>query len=121
MSKNLLGIADSVAVLKVNQIGENTQTLINAAGNYAKLLLDHELQDIMDWLSPINFSAKQNDIFSKRHEGTAQWLLEHDVFKAWVNGTQKVLWCPGIRIISCPKFQGFTDFVTAGSGKTVLA
>jgi hypothetical protein len=56
-----------------------------------------ERRVISDWLSPLNFKAKQMDIISKRAEGTGQWLLESTEFKVWLDGTSETLWCPGPR------------------------
>ena len=55
-------------------------------------------RDIITWISPLNFSRKQNDIFARRQEGTGEWLLERDEFKNWREGTERTLWCPGIRM-----------------------
>lgn len=41
---------------------------------------NHELQEIADWLSPLNFFATQNDVYARRQEGTGQWLLESPLF-----------------------------------------
>ncbi|KAI9875567.1 MAG: hypothetical protein M1830_008336 [Pleopsidium flavum] len=62
-------------------------------------------QDILDWLSPLSFDTKQNDVYSQRQERTGIWLLEHPNFVPWINGNYGTLWCPGI----------------AGAGKTVLS
>ncbi|KIM27885.1 hypothetical protein M408DRAFT_310306, partial [Serendipita vermifera MAFF 305830] len=64
-----------------------------------------ERQKILDWVSPINFFARQDEIFSKRQADTGTWLLENDDFKKWKSGEEKMLWCSGI----------------PGAGKTVLA
>ena len=58
---------------------------------------NQEFEKIADWLSPLNFLTTQVDVHSKRQEGTGQWLLESQVFKDWLCGTQETLWCPGIR------------------------
>jgi hypothetical protein len=47
---------------------------------------------------PLNFWAKQKDIFSRHQAGTGKWLLETDLFKQWLDGSCKILWCPGIRM-----------------------
>ena len=62
-----------------------------------------ENQRIFRWLSQLRFEEKQNDILSKRHPGTGQWLLDSDEFKAWSDGQPdkpSTLWCPGIRELS---------------------
>ena len=52
---------------------------------------------IINWLAAIDYGPQQSDFISRRQEGTGQWLLDSKKFKNWVNGTEKVLWCPGIR------------------------
>ena len=64
-----------------------------------------DVQDVLDWLSPLKFWAKQIDVFEIRHPETGTWLLQHDTFKSWLSGTRKSFFCPGI----------------PGAGKTVLA
>jgi hypothetical protein len=62
-------------------------------------------QAIMEWLSPTDFPAQQHDIISRRQKGTAQWFLDSDQFKQWLQGSDKTLFCPGI----------------PGAGKTMIA
>ena len=66
-------------------------------------LQQHET--VMQWLSPIDFSAQQFDVISRRQEGTAQWFLDSPKFKSWLHGPDKTLFCSGI----------------PGAGKTILA
>lgn len=65
---------------------------------------DEERRDIEDWLSSVNFTAQQSDLINQRQEGTGQWLLNSEKFKAWLDGTQQTLLCSGI----------------PGAGKTVM-
>lgn len=50
----------------------------------------------MQWLSPVNSAAKQQDIISRKEEGTGQWFLSSTEFKAWQHEQNKTLFCPGI-------------------------
>ncbi|KAK6971547.1 ankyrin [Favolaschia claudopus] len=59
---------------------------------------------IIEWLSPLNFFIRQQDISRTRQLGTGEWLLKDPQFKKWELGTGGVLWCSGI----------------SGAGKTVL-
>ena len=79
-------------------------------------LKSEEDRDIIEWLSPLNYWTKQNDIFDWRHEGTGEWLIRHPEFEKWIEGDTQVLWCPGNRI-SNPKQM----LILAGVGKTILA
>ncbi|KAH7304498.1 hypothetical protein BKA65DRAFT_531311 [Rhexocercosporidium sp. MPI-PUGE-AT-0058] len=64
------------------------------------------LQDeLLAWISPLNFWTKQNDVFSRRHDRTGEWFLKHEKFEQWLRGVGRTLWCPG----------------QAGAGKTVIA
>jgi DNA replication protein DnaC len=59
----------------------------------------------MEWLSPTDFPAQQQDIITRRQEGTGQWFIDSAEFKRWLQGSDKTLFCPGI----------------PGAGKTMMA
>lgn len=59
--------------------------------------LSAEERDVVKWLSPLDFSSKQNDALSRRQEGTGQWLLKSTEFRSWLDTAGTVLWCPGMR------------------------
>ena len=40
---------------------------------------------LLKWISPLNFPAQQSAIFSRRQEGTGQWLFESRDFKTWMS------------------------------------
>ncbi|KAF8157565.1 hypothetical protein K438DRAFT_1861459 [Mycena galopus ATCC 62051] len=40
-----------------------------------------ERKKIIDWLSPLNFFVRQDNIFSTHQEGTGEWLLQKKQFK----------------------------------------
>ncbi|KAL1965282.1 hypothetical protein VTN77DRAFT_5884 [Rasamsonia byssochlamydoides] len=65
---------------------------------------DHERQEILNWLTPINYAAQHSDFLNRRQEGTGQWLLDTNEFQQWVNHKKQTLFCPGI----------------PGAGKTIL-
>ncbi len=70
-----------------------------------QMLDDREVIELLDWLSPLNFSAEQNQHYGQRCYGTGEWFLESDYFRAWMSGRFPVLLCQGI----------------PGSGKTVMS
>ncbi|KAF8207252.1 hypothetical protein K438DRAFT_1501581, partial [Mycena galopus ATCC 62051] len=65
---------------------------------------------IMQWITPLNFFVRQQSIFEIHQAGTGEWLLADTLafklsFRDWRSNSGKVLWCRGI----------------PGAGKTVLA
>lgn len=74
----------------------------------AVLQLDNdqlERHALLDWLTTLNFPAQQSLFFSRRQEGTCQWLLQLEEFKTWMSGSGQTLLCRGM----------------PGAGKTILA
>lgn len=71
-------------------------------------VISHQAQQrysqILDWLSPDDYSAQQTDLFRRCNGGTGQWLLNSHEFKLWLKGERPTLFCPGI----------------PGAGKTIL-
>ncbi|MCJ1247069.1 hypothetical protein MMC30_004280 [Trapelia coarctata] len=98
---------DNIPILQTN-----IETIRDTQGlqlNTQKLQLDvqklQQHQTIMQWLSPTDFPAQQHDIISRRQKDTGQWFLDSPVFKGWLQGADKILFCPGI----------------PGAGKTMMA
>ncbi|KAK8064358.1 hypothetical protein PG994_006996 [Apiospora phragmitis] len=44
---------------------------------------DEFRQRILDWISTLEFRKVQDEKLENTLPGTAQWLLEHDIFKSW--------------------------------------
>jgi hypothetical protein len=65
-----------------------------------------QVEAVLDWLSPLNMSQRQQDALSRRHGTTGSWLLSTTAFQLWVKseGSHRTLWCPG----------------DPGTGKTVM-
>ncbi|KAJ7706659.1 ankyrin repeat-containing domain protein [Mycena rosella] len=103
-NQNLLSSVNHVAVQQEHV--HNILKSVNDTARNQEQYLDRKRRDeIINWLSPINFFTRQADIFAVRQLGSGEWLLESDQFKAWSAGVGKILWCPGM----------------PGAGKTVLA
>jgi hypothetical protein len=60
--------------------------------------LEKITQELLDWLSPVNPTAKQVEILKRRQPRTGTWFTEHEIFKQWLEGDVNRLWCPGIRM-----------------------
>lgn len=65
---------------------------------------EQEREAILNWLTPIDYSAQQSDFIGRRQGGTGQWLLDSNEFQEWLTRENQVLFCPGI----------------PGAGKTIL-
>ncbi|KAF3207863.1 hypothetical protein TWF679_008195 [Orbilia oligospora] len=66
--------------------------------------LCQEDQEILNWLTPNDYSLQQNDICRNKRAGTGQWLLNSAKYQYWLATEKQTLFCPGI----------------PGAGKTVL-
>ena len=80
-----------------SDITESLVTLRSHQQQRYKEALDKESMEAVDWLSPLNFRIKQNDVFRACHPGTGKWLLQSAKFHDWLYGTMKTIWCPGMR------------------------
>jgi Cdc6-like AAA superfamily ATPase len=52
--------------------------------------------DILRWLTSIEYHSQQHDFNCQRQSGTGQWLLDSEEFQAWLNATKQTLFCYGI-------------------------
>ncbi|RMZ72366.1 ankyrin repeat [Pyrenophora seminiperda CCB06] len=56
-----------------------------------------ERNNILAWLSSLDFGKKQRDTHNRHCNGTGNWFLDAEMFKQWLNNTQNsTLWCSGI-------------------------
>jgi hypothetical protein len=70
---------------------------IHRDGQAVKAVLDEgRLKAMIEWISPLNFDAKQSLLFKDHHEGTCKWFLVGEVFRLWKDSQNAVLFCPGI-------------------------
>jgi ankyrin repeat protein len=70
---------------------------IHRDGQAVKAVLDEgRLKAMIEWISPLNFVAKQSLLFKDHHEGTCKWFLGCEDFRLWKDSENAVLFCPGI-------------------------
>lgn len=73
-------------------------SLLKFMAKYYGSSIEEEFLKVLDWLSPLMFGPKQNDVFEKRQEGTGEWFLQSDEFQHWLgDNSPSCLWCPGPR------------------------
>ncbi|KAJ7483675.1 hypothetical protein FB451DRAFT_109624 [Mycena latifolia] len=82
----------------------NQDSILNTVQEQRDTIDAEKRQNILDWMSPLNFLQRQADIYGTLQPGTGEWLLGEAQFQDWESGPGKVLFCHGI----------------PGAGKTVL-
>ncbi len=60
-------------------------------------MVKKDYEDLLDWISAVNFGLIQKDFFSLTQAGTGQWFLQDPKFLQWLTGPKQLLWCPGDR------------------------
>ena len=53
--------------------------------------------EVLSWLSRLNFASIQNETFGRTLKGSGRWFLEHPKFQSWLSGSSPILWSVGIR------------------------
>ncbi|KAK8851947.1 ankyrin repeat protein [Apiospora arundinis] len=84
---------------------DNVVRIAKVQDEFVKRQGQHDHQEILDWLTPIDFAAQQSDFIRRRQSGTGQWLLDSPEYRKWVESRKGALFCPGI----------------PGAGKTILS
>lgn len=81
-----------------------SKTVTQLNSHYERQLSLDQQSEILDWLTPTNYSPQQNDIFSVHQDGTGQWLLSSTEFQQFISDDEATLFLPGL----------------PGAGKTLL-
>ncbi|KAF5585334.1 purine and uridine phosphorylase [Fusarium subglutinans] len=93
---------------KINEILSDLQKEVTATSRKADTIIRHHLtqqhKDVLDWLTPTDYSLFQSDNIGRHQPGTGQWLLNSTQFCNWRDSPNQTLFCPGI----------------PGAGKTIL-
>lgn len=67
--------------------------------------LDRKKDDeILNWVTPIDYGPQLSDFLQRRQPETGNWLLNSEEYQTWLNLAKGTLFCPGI----------------PGAGKTIL-
>ena len=57
-----------------------------------------EFRLVTEFISPLSFLQKQQDVYRAHQPGTGSWFLNDPRFKEWADGKSKALWCHGKRM-----------------------
>ena len=85
--------------LSLSNVSDELAVVSSTVSRWDTKWKNEETQEIWDWISPLNFWARQQDTLSRRQEGTCQWLFDDPIFQAWLDGGDRTLWCPGLRML----------------------
>lgn len=68
---------------------------------------DQKTRRVLDWLSDLDFAARQRQLCTERsiQEATGEWFLSSQQIRTWLSGDDRLVYATGV----------------AGSGKTMLA
>lgn len=92
-------------ILILFDIVSNTVSSLKEHVTHTRSLLDKkEDLEVLSWLTPTDYAARQSDFIRLRQSGTGQWLIDSPEYQQWIGTKGEVLFCPGI----------------PGAGKTVL-
>lgn len=79
---------------------EDLQKEVTTTSRKADTIIHHqqtqEHNDILDWLTPVNYGPQQSDFLGRRQPGTGEWLLDTPEFRTWRDTSGQTLFCPGI-------------------------
>ncbi|PWI64589.1 hypothetical protein PCL_09519 [Purpureocillium lilacinum] len=75
---------------------ENMSATSRKADKIIKYHRTQEQNNILNWLTPVDYGPQQSDYIGRRQQGTGKWVLQSAQFQAWLESEQKTLFCPGI-------------------------
>jgi hypothetical protein len=65
-----------------------------------------EKEELLNWISLLDFEEVHDNIYKKKHAGTGEWLLQTSQFSAWDNSqSSTLLWCYGKRKSLCISYN----------------
>ncbi|QYS95878.1 ANK_REP_REGION domain-containing protein [Trichoderma simmonsii] len=66
--------------------------------------LNKDNQEIIEWLTPIDYAPQQRDYMNIRQPDTLHWFLSSEEYQTWIGSDKHTLFCPGV----------------PGAGKTIM-
>ncbi|SCN76846.1 related to ankyrin [Fusarium fujikuroi] len=96
------------AEAKISEVLSGIQNEVSTTTRKVNTIIHHhqteENKNILQWLTPANYSLLQSDNIGRRQPGTGQWFIDSPEFCYWLDSPSQTLFCPGI----------------PGAGKTIL-
>lgn len=85
------------------------------------LIEDKNLIELLEWISPMQYTSHHNRVKEARTPSTCEWLLQHEKFHEWEASPSAILWLQGSRQYHFTSGMLLaTDIFLAGAGKTFL-
>ncbi|KAK6530571.1 hypothetical protein TWF281_007414 [Arthrobotrys megalospora] len=106
-AKELLGIIPAAQVAVTKEASEIMKLVAAVGEQLGPILDDHKRRyhdDVLDWLTPMDYGLRQSDFINRHLKGTGQWLLSSKEFTRWLDQSKQTLFCPGM----------------PGAGKTII-
>ncbi|RSL54244.1 hypothetical protein CEP54_009975 [Fusarium duplospermum] len=77
--------------------GISSQTMYEIKHGVDRLNLQQDNEQrlgTLDWLTPLDYAAQQQDFISRRQPGTGKWLLDSKEYQNWLATAGNTLFCP---------------------------
>lgn len=85
-------------------MNESITTTLSQVDQVRRVQQSDKNNDVLAWLTPLEFGPRHSDILRIRQENTCQWFLDSKEYRTWLETKNQTLFCPGI----------------PGAGKTIL-
>ncbi|KAL6897202.1 ankyrin repeat-containing domain protein [Trichoderma evansii] len=104
-TKDLLSRISPSKVETENRIADILQNVHEDVEELLRVHYDQKHQEILNWLTPIDFAPQQSDYIRIRQPGTCHWFLASDKYLSFIKSDKQTLFCPG----------------APGAGKTIMS
>ncbi|KAK2608979.1 hypothetical protein QQS21_002459 [Conoideocrella luteorostrata] len=95
-AKDLLRRITPRQIEEEKRIHEVLSVVQQEVQHLVKIQIDRHFESVLDWLTPIDYSSKQNDVFHRHQPETCQWLFSTEQFQDWLKNKGQILFCPGV-------------------------
>ncbi|KAF5003959.1 hypothetical protein FDECE_9548 [Fusarium decemcellulare] len=78
------------------EIQERTTEISKKTHTIFEHTINEQQQKIMNWLTTVDHVQQHTEYIQSREQGTGQWFLNSDQYRAWLASNNRTLFCPGI-------------------------